>query len=206
MPSIRPCCTLEGWRDRQRERHTFVKLLRYQLNKEMFFFSVNSDAFSMLMSVINVGWGSSTVWQKKKKLNWNSKHSKIQYTIYGKTWNAIWKGNGKLGNSGKCEHMKILFSRQLRIFIRFSFWYLSFWCHFVITSFQHYARMSSSRLTVFTSICNKSNRTTMRPLGIYLIGISMYILNMIHFLMILADFGVFSIMVTDGRTYGQTLI
>ena len=53
----------------------------------------------------------------------------------------------------------------------------------------------------------------MRPLGIYLIGISMYILNMIHFLMILADFGVFSLMVTDGytdvRTYrhmdGQTL-
>ena len=31
---------------------------------------------------------------------------------------------------------------------------------------------------------NKSNRTTMRPLSIYLIGISMYILNMIHFLMI----------------------
>ena len=44
----------------------------------------------------------------------------------------------------------------------------------------------------------------MRPLGIYLIGISMYILNMIHFLMILADFGVFSLMVTDGRTYGRT--
>ena len=36
----------------------------------------------------------------------------------------------------------------------------------------------------------------------------MYILNMIHFLMILADFGVFSLMVTDGhtdiRTYGRT--
>ena len=44
----------------------------------------------------------------------------------------------------------------------------------------------------------------MRPLGIYLIGISMYILNMIHFLTILANFGVFSLMVTDGRTYGQT--
>ena len=44
----------------------------------------------------------------------------------------------------------------------------------------------------------------MRPLGIYLIGISMYILNMIHFLMILANFGVFSLMVMDGRTYGRT--
>ena len=55
---------------------------------------------------------------------------------------------------------------------------------------------------------NKSNRTTMRPLGIYLIGISMYILNMIHFLMILVNFGVFSLMViyrhTDQRTYGHT--
>ena len=54
----------------------------------------------------------------------------------------------------------------------------------------------------------------MRPLGVYLIGISMYILNMIHFLMILANFGVFSLMVTDGhtdgrmdiRTDGQTLL
>ena len=44
----------------------------------------------------------------------------------------------------------------------------------------------------------------MRPLGIYLIGISMYILNMIHFLMILADFGVFSLMVMDGHTDGRT--
>ena len=57
----------------------------------------------------------------------------------------------------------------------------------------------------------------MRPLSIYLIEISMYILNMIHFLMILAYFDVFSLMVTDGhtdirtpyghtdgRTYGQT--
>ena len=40
----------------------------------------------------------------------------------------------------------------------------------------------------------------MRPLGIHLIGISMYILNMIHFQMILADFSVFSLMVTDGHT------
>ena len=50
---------------------------------------------------------------------------------------------------------------------------------------------------------NKSNRTTMRPLGIYPIGISMrmYILNMLHFLMILDDFGVFTI---NERTYGQT--
>ena len=38
---------------------------------------------------------------------------------------------------------------------------------------------------------NKSNRTTMRPLGIYLIGISIYVLNMIHFLMISGDFGGF---------------
>ena len=44
----------------------------------------------------------------------------------------------------------------------------------------------------------------MRPLSIYLMGISMYILNMIHFLMILADFGVFSLMVTDGHTDGRT--
>ena len=44
----------------------------------------------------------------------------------------------------------------------------------------------------------------MRPLRIYLIGISMYILNMVHFLMILADFGVFSLMVTDGHTDGHT--
>ena len=31
----------------------------------------------------------------------------------------------------------------------------------------------------------------MRPLGIYFIGISVYILNMIHFLIILGDFGGF---------------
>jgi len=29
----------------------------------------------------------------------------------------------------------------------------------------------------------------MRPLGVYLIGISVYILNLIHFLMISGDFG-----------------
>ena len=53
----------------------------------------------------------------------------------------------------------------------------------------------------------------MRPLGIYLIGISIYILNMIHFVMILGDFsGVFldanghTVGHTDGRTDGQTLI
>ena len=54
---------------------------------------------------------------------------------------------------------------------------------------------------------NKSNRTTMRPLGIYLIGISiynLYILKMIHFLMILVDFGVFSLVLTDGHTDGHT--
>ena len=44
----------------------------------------------------------------------------------------------------------------------------------------------------------------MRPLGIYLIGISMYILNIFHFLMILADFSGFSLMLTDGRTDGRT--
>ena len=38
---------------------------------------------------------------------------------------------------------------------------------------------------------NKSNRTTMRPLGVYFIEISIYILNMIHFLMISGDFGGF---------------
>ena len=52
----------------------------------------------------------------------------------------------------------------------------------------------------------------MRPLVIYLIGISIYILNMIHFLKISGHFGVFSLMLTDGRTdirtrgrtYGRT--
>ena len=50
----------------------------------------------------------------------------------------------------------------------------------------------------------------MRPLGIYLVGISIYILNMIHFLMISSNFGVFSLMVMDirmdGHTDGQTLL
>ena len=44
----------------------------------------------------------------------------------------------------------------------------------------------------------------MRPLGIRIIGISIYVLNMIHFLMILADFGGFSLMLTDGHTDGRT--
>ena len=44
----------------------------------------------------------------------------------------------------------------------------------------------------------------MRPLGIYLIGISIYILNMIHFLMILGDFGGFFKMLTDIQTHGRT--
>ena len=44
----------------------------------------------------------------------------------------------------------------------------------------------------------------MRPLGIYLIRISIYILNMIHFLVISGDFGVFSLMLTDIRTHGHT--
>ena len=51
---------------------------------------------------------------------------------------------------------------------------------------------------------NKSNKTTMRPLGIYLIVISMHILNMIHFKMILSNFSVFSLMLTDGPTDGRT--
>ena len=36
----------------------------------------------------------------------------------------------------------------------------------------------------------------MRPLGIYVIGISIYILNTIHFMMISGNFGVFSLMLT----------
>ena len=44
----------------------------------------------------------------------------------------------------------------------------------------------------------------MRPLGIYNIGISLYILNMIHFLMISGDFGGFFKMLTDIRTHGPT--
>ena len=47
----------------------------------------------------------------------------------------------------------------------------------------------------------------MRPLSIYLIGISIYILNMIHFLMILGDFGCFFQNAnghTDTRTNGRT--
>ena len=54
---------------------------------------------------------------------------------------------------------------------------------------------------------NKSNRTTMRPLGVYLIGISVYILNMIHFLMIPGVFGVFFLVAnghTDGHMDGHT--
>ena len=38
---------------------------------------------------------------------------------------------------------------------------------------------------------NKSNRTTMRPLGIYRIGIYIYILDVIHILMNSGDLGVF---------------
>ena len=52
---------------------------------------------------------------------------------------------------------------------------------------------------------NKSNRTTMRPLGIYLIRISIYIMNMIHFLMISGDFSAF-FQNANGHTDGQTLI
>ena len=51
----------------------------------------------------------------------------------------------------------------------------------------------------------------MRPLGIYLIGISIYILNMIHSLMISGDFGGFFLdanghtdIRTDIRTDGHT--
>ena len=44
----------------------------------------------------------------------------------------------------------------------------------------------------------------MRPLGIYLIGISINVLNMIYFMKVLGDFGVFSLMLTDGPMDGQT--
>ena len=63
---------------------------------------------------------------------------------------------------------------------------------------------------------SKSNRTMMRPLGIYLIGIYIYnlyvytyMLDVIHFLMILGDFGVFFLNAngrTDGHTDGQNLL
>ena len=50
----------------------------------------------------------------------------------------------------------------------------------------------------------------MRPLGVYLIGIYIYILDVIHFLMISGNFGLFSLMLTDIRTDirtdGQTLL
>ena len=39
---------------------------------------------------------------------------------------------------------------------------------------------------------NKSNRTTMRPLGVYLIVICKYIFDVIQVLMILGDFGGFA--------------
>ena len=51
---------------------------------------------------------------------------------------------------------------------------------------------------------NKSNRTMMRPLGVYLIGICKYILVVINFLMISGDFGGFFKMLTDIRTDGRT--
>ena len=60
------------------------------------------------------------------------------------------------------------------------------------------------KMSIFVFQKYKSIRTTMRPLGIYLIGISMYILNMIHFMTILGDFGVFSLMLTDRTTDGRT--
>ena len=47
----------------------------------------------------------------------------------------------------------------------------------------------------------------MRPLGIYLIRISKYILNLIHFLMISGDFGSYFLDAnghTDIRTDGRT--
>ena len=46
----------------------------------------------------------------------------------------------------------------------------------------------------------------MRPLGIHLIGIHIYVLDKIHSLMISGDFGVFSLMLTDIRTDEQTLL
>ena len=48
----------------------------------------------------------------------------------------------------------------------------------------------------------------MRPLGIHFIGIYIYILDVIHFLMISGDIRDFSLMQTDGhtdpRTHGHT--
>ena len=43
----------------------------------------------------------------------------------------------------------------------------------------------------------------MRPLGVYLIGISIYILDVIQFLMIVGNFGGFAKMLTDTRTHGR---
>ena len=44
----------------------------------------------------------------------------------------------------------------------------------------------------------------MRPLGIYLMGLCIYILDVIQFVMILVNFGVFSLMLTDQRTDPRT--
>ena len=44
----------------------------------------------------------------------------------------------------------------------------------------------------------------MRPLGVYLIGICIYIMDVIQILMILGDLGGFAKMLTDERTYGRT--
>ena len=48
----------------------------------------------------------------------------------------------------------------------------------------------------------------MRPVGIYFIGIYIYFLDVIYFLMILGDFRNFSLMLMDGprniRTHGRT--
>ena len=41
-------------------------------------------------------------------------------------------------------------------------------------------------------------------LGVYLIGIYINIFNVIHFLMISGDFGIFSIMLMDGHTDPRT--
>ena len=48
----------------------------------------------------------------------------------------------------------------------------------------------------------------MRPVGIYFVGIYIYFLDVIYFLMILGDFWIFSLMLKDGhtdpRTHGHT--
>ena len=78
-------------------------------------------------------------------------------------------------------------------------------CYISLVLFRSWCKTTLNRYGTKNQLnWNKSNRTTMHPLGIYVIGISIYILNMIHFMMISGDFGVFSLMLTDGPTDGRT--